>query len=286
MSPTSLLGFTRAKTIAGFAIREFWQPPYRRLPWHEHQEASICYVVAGSYMERVRGLDRQCSRYTMVFKPPRERHADQFGDLGGTCLLIEIDAGRLKDIEPFSDITKNPSVVQNAKLATLGHDIYREFSGGDHFSPLAIEGLILEVLAETSRAGRLDATSDLPRWLRQARENGTRRLLRTAHAVIGCPSCRRPPVSSRANIQTALSPVDWSVRSSPPNRARIPRNRRHQCSTIGDRPQDWLLRPEPFLESIQAAYGHDPHAIPLRYRRAQVSYKFAPGILELHSHSA
>ena len=170
MSPTSLLGFTRAKTIAGFAIREFWQPPYRRLPWHEHQEASICYVVAGSYMERVRGLDRQCSRYTMVFKPPRERHADQFGDLGGTCLLIEIDAGRLKDIEPFSDITKNPSVVQNAKLATLGHHIYREFAGGDHFSPLAIEGLILELLAETSRAGLLDATSNLPGWLRQARD--------------------------------------------------------------------------------------------------------------------
>ena len=170
MSPTSLLGFTRAKTIAGFAIKEFWQPPYRRLPWHEHQEASICYVVAGSYMERVRGLDRQCSPYTMVFKPPRERHADQFGDLGGTCLLIEIDAGRLKDIEPFSDITKNPSVVQNAKLATLGHHIYREFAGGDHFSPLAIEGLILELLAETSRAGLLDATSNLPGWLRQARD--------------------------------------------------------------------------------------------------------------------
>ena len=170
MSPTSLLSFTRAKTIAGFAIKEFWQPPYRRLPWHEHQEASICYVVAGSYMERVRGLDRQCSPYTMVFKPPRERHADQFGDLGGTCLLIEIDAGRLKDIEPFSDITKNPSVVQNAKLATLGHHIYREFAGGDHFSPLAIEGLILELLAETSRAGLLDATSNLPGWLRQARD--------------------------------------------------------------------------------------------------------------------
>src|SRR5206468_106538 len=57
-----------------------------------------------------------------------ERHADQFGDLGGTCLLIEIDASRLKDIEPFSDITKKPSVVHNAKLATLGHHIYREFA--------------------------------------------------------------------------------------------------------------------------------------------------------------
>jgi len=106
----------------------------------------------------------------MVFKPPRERHADQFGRLGGTCLLIEIDASRLKDIEPFSDITKKPSVVQNAKLVTLGHHIYREFSGGDHFSPLAIEGLILEVLAETSRAGLLDATNHLPGWLKQARE--------------------------------------------------------------------------------------------------------------------
>src|SRR5207247_8836504 len=94
MSPTSLLGFTRAKTIAGFAIKEFWQPPYRRLPWHEHQEASICYVVAGSYvvagfyMESVRGLDRECSPPTMVFQPHRGGPADPLGRLGGTCLRI------------------------------------------------------------------------------------------------------------------------------------------------------------------------------------------------------
>ena len=81
VSPTSQLGFTKAKTFAGFAVKEFRQPPYRRLPWHEHREASICYVAAGSYMERVRGLDRECSPHTMVFKPPLERHADQFGDL-------------------------------------------------------------------------------------------------------------------------------------------------------------------------------------------------------------
>src|SRR5207247_1633020 len=53
---------------------------------------------------------------------------------------------------------------------SLGHHIYREFSNGDPFSPLAIEGLILEVLAEESRASVHDAASDLPGWLRQARD--------------------------------------------------------------------------------------------------------------------
>ncbi len=96
---TAELGMARTKAMSGFYLKEFAQPPHRRLPWHEHHDASICFVVSGSYAERMRGEDR--------FKPAAERHADEFGREGGTCLLIEIAPNRLETIEPFSDITSS-----------------------------------------------------------------------------------------------------------------------------------------------------------------------------------
>jgi AraC family transcriptional regulator len=164
------MGMARSRAMGGFHLKEFAQPPHRRLPWHEHRDASICFVVRGSYAERMRGQDRACPPHSMVFKPPAERHADQFGREGGTCLLIEIGDDRLGTIEPFSDVTARPGVFRSARLAGLGHRIYREFVSGDSLSPLAVEGLVLELLVEAARSGGEDPSRGQPRWLRQAHD--------------------------------------------------------------------------------------------------------------------
>ena len=164
------LGMVRSKTMGGFCLKEFAQPPHRRLPWHRHRDASICFVVSGSYAERMRDRDRECPPHSMVFKPAAERHADQFGREGATCLLIEIGPARLETIEPFSAVTVRPSLVRTAKLVGLGHQIHREFAWGDGLSPLAVEGLILEVLVEASRAGGEGRVGRRPTWLRQAHD--------------------------------------------------------------------------------------------------------------------
>jgi AraC family transcriptional regulator len=164
------LGMARTKAMGGFGLTEFAQPPYRRLPWHEHRDASICFVVSGAYAERMRARDQECPPHSMVFKPAGERHADEFGREGGTCLLIEVGAERLRTLEPVSDITARPGLVRNAKLAALGHQIYREFLQSDGLSPLAVEGLILELLVEAARAGRERAARPRPQWLREAHD--------------------------------------------------------------------------------------------------------------------
>jgi AraC family transcriptional regulator len=162
------LGLARTKAMAGFCLKEFAQPPYRRLPWHEHREASICFVVSGAYAERMRARDHECPPHSMVFKPAGERHADEFGPEGGTCLLIEVVPERLRTLEPVSDVAARPSLVRNAKVAALGYQIYREFLWSDDLSPLAVEGLVLEVLVEAARAGRERPARPRPQWLRQA----------------------------------------------------------------------------------------------------------------------
>jgi AraC family transcriptional regulator len=164
------LGIVASRTIPGFSIKEFRQPPHRRLPWHEHTHASICFVVSGSYAEHVRGRIEDCPPRSMIFKPAAERHADVFGRSGARCLLMEVLPGRLDASEPFSELMAKPGLARSAKLAALGQRLSAELAEWDAASPLALEGLILEVLADVSRTVRDETGAKEPRWLRQARE--------------------------------------------------------------------------------------------------------------------
>jgi AraC family transcriptional regulator len=48
--------------------------------------------------------------------------------------------------------------------------LYGEFRQADEFSPLAVEGLVLEIMAEASRSAAESSSCSKPRWLEQARE--------------------------------------------------------------------------------------------------------------------
>ncbi len=53
-------GLTARRTITGFSLKEFSQPPDCRLPWHSHEHASICFVASGFYAERAGGRAGIC----------------------------------------------------------------------------------------------------------------------------------------------------------------------------------------------------------------------------------
>jgi AraC family transcriptional regulator len=164
-------GISAGRSFEGFSIKRFAQPPRRRLPWHEHEAASICFVVSGSYTERTRswGSDLECGPQAMVFKPAGERHSDDFGRFGGTCLLIEIGSARLTDGAPLDTLFAQPRLLQSARLSGLGHALGREFRTQDACAALALEGLVLEILAEAAR-GLAAVTSRPPAWLAHAHE--------------------------------------------------------------------------------------------------------------------
>jgi AraC family transcriptional regulator len=55
-------------------------------------------------------------------------------------------------------------------LSFLAARAYREFGEPDDLSPLVIEGLMFELIGETSRRQRPRTASPPPRWLNQARQ--------------------------------------------------------------------------------------------------------------------
>ncbi len=165
-------GIAGRRTVAGFAVKKYSQPPARRLPWHEHGAASLCFVVSGSYTERTRSGSsaQECGPRAMVFKPAGQRHSDDFGTAGATCLLIEVEPGRLASLAPVANLFERPRLERGARLSVLGQRLYREFGCEDGCSALAVEGLILEILAEASRTAGTEGAEPRPTWLLRAYE--------------------------------------------------------------------------------------------------------------------
>lgn len=87
----------------------------------------------------------------MIFKPAGERHSDQFTRDGGRCLLVEIPPKRLELFGSCGSLLQRPGQVRSTRLASLGWRMRQEFLTDDACSALAVEGLLLEIVAESAR---------------------------------------------------------------------------------------------------------------------------------------
>lgn len=152
--------------INGLTISESMYPPRLRQPKHTHQRASFSFVVTGNYFETLgkQSATRQAS--TIIFHPPEESHAVEFQD-NVRILNVHFDATRLAYLRENSIIVESSMIRRTGDIAFLGHRIHEEFWRMDDVSTLAIEGLILEILAETYRRKDRALEKDCPIWLGQ-----------------------------------------------------------------------------------------------------------------------
>jgi AraC family transcriptional regulator len=104
-----------------------------------------------------------------VFTPPGEIHSEQFHDSGGYCFILEIGPNQMERFHEHSARLDNANNYHVGLPAWLTMRLYREHRQMDEISPLIIEGLGLEIIAEVARP-KLRSERRPPRWLLQARD--------------------------------------------------------------------------------------------------------------------
>ena len=107
---------------------------------------------------------------TLAFHPAGEAHCEKLGSKGMRCLHVEFRSEWIERHAEVSRFLENGSHFQGGRFGWLAHRVYREFGCMDDVAAAAIEGLVLEILAEASRLRRQDSPGERPRWLIQARE--------------------------------------------------------------------------------------------------------------------
>jgi AraC family transcriptional regulator len=157
-------------SIAGFTLTEGVHAAGSSLPWHTHDGPTLCLVLDGAFTEESAGGKLLCTPSTVKFMPAGEPHCNRF-DYGATHgLLIEADASRVDAIRPYSGLLEERVSFDGGPLAALARRIYREFCRMDAAAPLAIEGLMLEMLAWATRERQIRQTGSWPSWVSRARE--------------------------------------------------------------------------------------------------------------------
>ncbi len=158
----------RHRDLDGLCFTESVYPRGTELPVHAHAHAYLSFALEGSYRETANTHTRHCETQTLLFHPAGECHADSFADCGGRVLSIEIAPAWLARLLTPVRQFDAPAEFRQGPPCWLMHRLHREWSDWDQASPLALEGLVLEVLASVARSTAARRPTG-PAWIHELR---------------------------------------------------------------------------------------------------------------------
>lgn len=137
-----------------------------KVPSHSHQHAVFCIALNGECNEAYAGKTRTYEALTVEFLPPDQCHALDFPFADMRAFSLDVASHWLERGREYSLSLDHSVHCHRGLLSRLMMKLYSEFLHLDDASPLAIEGLALEMLAEVSRR-RIKPERTAPRWLNQ-----------------------------------------------------------------------------------------------------------------------
>ncbi|MEW6207060.1 MAG: AraC family transcriptional regulator [Acidobacteriota bacterium] len=158
----------KAISASGFRFTEKFYEPRLHIPRHSHELAHFCFVLEGIYDESIGPRTDERSPSAIIFYPPDVTHAETHR-AAGRHFLIEIDSWRIDSLRQCAAMLQSTATMREGDDCWIAARLYREFSSPDEFSPLALEGLALEMLVRAARNGKTSERR-APRWLAQAKE--------------------------------------------------------------------------------------------------------------------
>jgi AraC family transcriptional regulator len=161
---------TLRRDIGGLTFSESVYRDDLHIPEHEHANAFFNLVLEGTYTEICRHQARTRGPSTVALHPSGEAHADRWHGLGGRVFHVEISASRLQHVREHSSVLNAAAEFHTGLPVWLATRLYQEYRRQDAASPLAMEGLVLELLAECSRDRPPASHRTPPSWLETVRQ--------------------------------------------------------------------------------------------------------------------
>jgi AraC family transcriptional regulator len=157
----------RLRTIGPFTLSEHLYPPGMVLPKHAHHHVYFTFVLEGSFREKSADGTLVCRAGAIRFLPAGEMHEDVI-ETRLRCLHIKADASVLEELDRHSVVPRRPAEINGLTATWLANRLYAEFLREDSASSIAVEGLILEILAEIARIETKPRPALVPNWLKHA----------------------------------------------------------------------------------------------------------------------
>jgi AraC family transcriptional regulator len=171
LEPGSFYGTTKRRCdLGGLTLAETVYPSGHVIPVHEHANAFFCLLIEGCCTQSWAGRTWTARPLTLTIFPAGLAHANRWHDLGGQVLHVELAPPWLERLRGPTAVLDHPADYEGGPLVWLARRLFAECRCQDDVSPLAMEGLVLELLAECSRSPLESSPIRPPRWLDRARE--------------------------------------------------------------------------------------------------------------------
>ena len=153
-------------TTSGMELTELVYGDGLRLPRHAHEHAGFCLVLEGRYSEGYGARELACRPHSVSFTPGDAEHTNVY--TRSHCFTIVLPPPLLARLDgtPLVD----PFEQRAGMLELLAQRLLAECRDPDDVAPLAIEGLVLEMIAVAARATHPSGDSQKPPAIRRVRE--------------------------------------------------------------------------------------------------------------------
>jgi len=160
----------RRRDISGFSLTEALYAEGTSLARHCHARCYLTLVLSGNYSERHSRQEFHWSEGALHLLPAGERHENEF-ETAVRLLRVEIDPAAIHGWNSaHARFLSEPREISGPVAAWLANRMMREFVAQDDVAALAMEGVLLEMLAESARASDDARGSGAPAWLRRVRD--------------------------------------------------------------------------------------------------------------------
>lgn len=145
--------------------------PGLSLPSHFHEWACVSVLLEGRFEQRFPGRSCDCPPGVVLAKPPGERHVDRWFDAWSRHLIIEIDPERHAELGASRPVAEQVLHIGEVGAETIAWAAWRELADADSVTPIAVEGLVLQLLARIQRRTLVDPErAAAPAWLDSVRD--------------------------------------------------------------------------------------------------------------------
>jgi AraC family transcriptional regulator len=172
-SSTKLDGYNhviKKSELNGFSLTEAIYPPNLRQSRHTHEIAHISFIIQGSYTERHPQKSWDCKTSTLILHPFELTHALDFDDAETRIFTINIKPRWLDYVCETPTVLNRPAYFYGGVPVRLAAQLFGEYRRADSASVLAMEGLVLELIAAATSDRIVKRACKNPRWLDQARD--------------------------------------------------------------------------------------------------------------------
>jgi len=158
----------RVREAAGLCLTEATHPAGLRVPPHAHEKTHFCLLLQGIY-EEIWGRDIFVRKPgTLALTAGGAVHSNRIHSSGIRFFSIEMTQPWLDRANGHLKYFQGLTQFNNGSLPWLAMRLYREFRSEDDVAPLAIEGLVLELLAGLARQG--PESEGAATWLKKAQD--------------------------------------------------------------------------------------------------------------------